>query len=52
MGCSEEDGLFYYMQIPNELTNELNLKENDIIDISVKLGEKYNVLVVKKILTT
>ena len=50
--CSEKNPLSYFIIIPDAVVDQLNLKENDTVDISVKLEEKKNVLVVKKILTT
>ena len=41
-------GYFEYVELPQELLDELGWKEGDNVELSVKLGTKGNVLVVSK----
>lgn len=42
------DGYFYYIELPNELIDELGWYEDLRVDVTVKLGDHNNVIVVSK----
>lgn len=41
-------GYFYYMELPNELIKELGWYEDLRVDVTVKLGDNNNVIVVSR----
>ena len=43
-----KQGYFYYIELPNELIKRLLWTENQKLNLSVKLGEKGNVIVMTK----
>jgi len=43
------DGYYYYIDLPDELLEELGWKEGTEVELSVKLGTHGNVIVVSKI---
>ena len=43
-----KEGYFYYIELPNEVTQELHWKEDDKLSLSVKMGHTGNVIVVNK----
>ena len=43
------DGYYYYIDLPDELLNELGWKEGIELELSVKLGPNNNVIVISKI---
>ena len=42
------DGQFYFIELPQELLDELGWEIEDELDAEIKLGEKNNVIVIKK----
>ena len=43
-----KEGYFQYVEIPDELLQELGWKEGDKLNLSVKLGDNGNVIVVTR----
>lgn len=43
-----KDGYFYYIELPNELIKELGWYEDLKVDVTVKLGEDGNVMVITR----
>ena len=43
-----KEGYFQYIEIPDELLQELGWKEGDKLNLSVKLGDNGNVIVVTR----
>lgn len=43
-----KEGYFQYIEIPDELLDELGWKEGDELDFSMKLGVDSNVIVVSR----
>jgi len=43
------EGYYYYIELPDELIEELGWKEGLELDLSVKLGLNGNVIVISKI---
>ena len=43
-----KEGYFQYVEIPDELLQELGWKEDDKLNLSVKLGDNGNVIVVTR----
>jgi hypothetical protein len=43
-----KDGYFYYIELPNELIKELGWYEDLKVDVTVKLGDNGNVIVVAR----
>ena len=43
-----KDGYFQYIELPQELLDELGWKEGDKLELSVKLGTQGNVIVVNR----
>ena len=43
-----KSGHFYYIELPNELIEELGWYEDLKVDVTVKLGDNNNVIVVSK----
>ena len=43
-----KEGYFQYVEIPDELLQELGWKEGDNLDFSMKMGTNSNVIVVSK----
>ena len=43
-----KEGYFYYIELPNEVTQELHWEEDDKLSLSVKMGHTGNVIVVNK----
>lgn len=41
-------GYFYYMELPDKLIEELGWYEDLKVDVSVKLGDKGNVIVISR----
>lgn len=41
-------GYFYYLELPNEIIEELGWHEDLRLDVTVKLGDNNNVIVVSK----
>jgi bifunctional DNA-binding transcriptional regulator/antitoxin component of YhaV-PrlF toxin-antitoxin module len=46
--CDVVDGYYYYIELPDELLEELGWKEGSELELSVKLGTHGNVIVIKK----
>ena len=42
------EGYYYYIELPDELLKELGWKEDNELDLSIKLGTNGNVIVIKK----
>nr|QMP83080.1 MAG: hypothetical protein [Caudoviricetes sp.] len=47
-GYDQIDGQFYFVELPKELLDELGWEIEDELDAEIKLGEKNNVIVIKK----
>jgi len=43
------EGYYYYIELPDELIEELGWKEGLELDLSVKLGPNGNVIVISRI---
>ena len=43
-----KEGYFYYIELPNEVTQELHWNEDDKLSLSVRMGHTGNVIVVNK----
>lgn len=42
------EGYYYYIELPDELIEELGWKEDSEVELSVKLGTHGNVIVIKR----
>jgi len=47
-GYNVKDGYFYYIELPNELIEELGWYEDLRVEVSVKLGDNNNVIVISR----
>ena len=43
-----KEGYFYYIELPNEVTQELHWNQDDKLSLSVRMGHTGNVIVVNK----
>lgn len=48
-GYDVNEGYYYFVELPQELLDNLGWVENDRLNAQVKLGEVGNVIVVRKI---